>query len=225
MPGAVRGSRLSTVRGGRWLAVAGVAAVIAAVGTALSGVLPSRTADPVEARPGADRAPLAPAAQPTSGVPILPSSPPAPGSTRPTSARPSSPAARVAEGTPVAPAPGVSPSAVAPVATLPGPAVLGAAYRTINPGVLGLAAFRGGITVRNSGGTRAGEWTVTVTMPAPPSAATVPFVKNGTTYTFSGGPLAPGEAVEFTYDVLLNLSLKDPSPTACSIGDAGCEGV
>jgi uncharacterized protein YndB with AHSA1/START domain len=224
VPGAARASRLSTVRGGRWLAVAGVAAVIAAVGTALSGVLPSRTADPVEARPGADRAPLAPAAQPTSGVPILPSSP-APGSTRPTSARPSSPPARVAEGTPVAPAPGAAPSAVAPVATLPGPAALGAAYRTINPGVLGLAAFRGGITVRNSGGTRAGEWAVAVTMPAAPSAATVPFVKNGTTYTFSGGPLAPGEAVEFTYDVLLNLSLRDPSPTACSIGDAGCEGV
>ena len=224
-PGASRASRLSGVPGGRWLAVAGVAAVIAAVGTALSGVLPSRTADPVEARPGASRAPLAPAGQPSSGEIALP---PATSGPRPTAAVAGSPApasvpAPAGEGTPVAPAPArTSPSSVA---TQPGPAALGATYRTISAGVLGLAAFRGGITVRNSGGTRAEEWAVAVTMPAAPSEATVPFVKNGTTYTFRGGPLAPGEAVEFTYDVLLNLSLKDPSPTACSIGDAGCEGV
>jgi uncharacterized protein YndB with AHSA1/START domain len=219
VPGAVRGSRLSTVRGGRWLAVAGVAGVIAAVGTALSGVLPSRTADPVEARPGADRAPLAPAAQPTSGIPILSSSP-VPGSVRPTSGRPSSPPARVPEGTPVAPVPGVSPSAVAPVATLPGPAVLTARYETKRT-VLNLLGFQGGITVSNGGGSAAEAWSVVLTLPFAPTTASAPYVRDGTTYTFTGGPLDPGEAVEFTYDVLLG----DGRPTACAVGDTACAGV
>jgi hypothetical protein len=107
---------------------------------------------------------------------------------------------------------------------VPGPAALTAAYRTINEGVLGVAAFRGGITVTNRGQT-ASDWSVAVTMPAAPNAATAPYVRNGATYTFSGGPLAPGATVEFTYDVLLNLSRKDPSPTACTVGDTPCEGL
>jgi len=223
-PGAARAARLSSVPAGRWLAVAGVAAVIAAVGTALSGVLPSRTADPVEARPGASRAPLAPAGQPSSGEIALPPASSVPGTARSTTARPATPApapAPVGEGTPVPPAPGAAPSAAAPVATLPGPAVLGATYRTISGGVLGLLS-RGGITVSNSGGSTAPAWTVVVTLPVVPAAATAPFEADGRTVTFSGGPLAAGAAVEFTYDVLVNLG--EPRPSACAVNGAPCDG-
>jgi hypothetical protein len=225
--GAARSSRLASVPGGRWLAVAGVAAVIAAVGTALSGVLPPRTTDPVEARPGASRGPLVPAGQPSSGEIALPPASSVPGPAGSTAARPASPAssapapAAAGEGTPVVPAPGVSPSAAAPVATQPGPAVLSAGYRTISGGVLGLLS-RGGITVSNSGGTTAPRWTVVVTLPVTPTAATVPFEADGRTVTFSGGPLAAGAAVEFTYDVLVNLG--EPRPSACSINGAACAG-
>jgi uncharacterized protein YndB with AHSA1/START domain len=238
-------ARTSRVRNGRWLAVAGVAAVVAAIGTALSGLLPARTADPVDARPGA---PLAPAAQPTTGpggsdgpdgstdplgTPGWPG-PDGPGhsGTAP-SAGPAAPGAipgrpagtppPVAEGTTVAPPPGSAPSPAPPVPTLAGPAVLSATYRTIEPGVLGLLAFRGGITVTNSGGTAASGWAVALTLPAPPTTASAPYVRNGTTYTFSGGRLAPGQSVSFTYDLLLTVG--SGAPTACTIGSTPCAGV
>ena len=139
------------------------------------------------------------------------------------SSRPASPARTSAgDGGPVPSAPGrTSPSTAAPVATQPGPAVLGASYRTISGGVLGVLS-RGGITVSNSGGTTAPGWTVVVTLPVAPTAATVPFEADGRTVTFSGGPLAAGAAVEFTYDVLVNLG--EPRPSACSVNGAACAG-
>lgn len=231
-------ARLPAGRGGRWLAVAGVAAVVAAVGTALSGVLPNGTADPVEARPGSGTAPLAAEAtsapaggggRPAAGVPATGAGPTVAGPRvgGPGATGSSGPGAALAVGGPTVGAESASPPGGpdVPPPPAPGPAVLSATYRTINPGVLGLAAFQGGVTLTNTGDTAADGWSVAVTMPATPSAATADFVTNGTTHTFRGGRLAPGASIEFTYDVLLNLSLRDPRPTACSIGGTSCAGV
>jgi uncharacterized protein YndB with AHSA1/START domain len=111
-------------------------------------------------------------------------------------------------------------------ATAAAPAALAARYRTVEARPLG--GYRGEVVVSNTGGSRSGGWTVTITVPLLALVTGVegpPPRLNGTAWTFSGAALPPGGSARVVFDVALDILDGQQRPLSCDVGGTACAGL
>jgi uncharacterized protein YndB with AHSA1/START domain len=186
--------------------------------TVSPGGEPSNGAAPA-ASPGAS---LAPGAQPTPlpatagrpGVPVIPGGGAAPGAT------PTAPPGRPGGGGPGGGGPGGEPGGEPPAQ-----GEWAAAYRTVSSTDSG---FSGELTVTNTGGLPARDWSVVVTLPAGAGLQTVSGAKaaqSGSTVTFTAsakGKVPVGRSVTFGFQVRGDGAT---GPTGCRVSGSACGGL